>query len=252
MTISGIYGGGGLAAVQYRQPWRNINLASSQMDTSQTASASSQATAVPGPAQNGLSALLGNMTAGGLGQFDTGPSQDQFFMPPPSQDGDTQGSSFGSNFASLLQSVFYGGMTGAQSTASAPQAALAGSSSQSSPSTGSTDSGDMTTAQTTATAIQTEPNNANAQAAGSTSSSSSSSSSSTEASASGTAATSSTGTQSTFMTDLGSLLSAVQSGDAAGSQSAATALINDIETQADEFRTRLASLFPPWDAGQTG
>ncbi len=39
MTISGIYGGGGLAAVQYRQPWRNVNLASSEMDTSQTASA---------------------------------------------------------------------------------------------------------------------------------------------------------------------------------------------------------------------
>jgi len=55
------------------------------------------------------------------------------------------------------------------------------------------------------------------------------------------------------MTDLKSLLSAVQSGDATTSKTAAGTLMNDLKSQAETFQSQLASMAqPPFFDGAGG
>jgi hypothetical protein len=224
MTISGVYGGAGLAAVQYPQFLHRPGGAGSPIDISETVSTSPQASAAPTPAQNGFSAMLGNMSAGGFEEFDTGPSPNQYFAPPASGPQASSGQdTFGGDLLSLLQSVFSGDMASAQATAGTMEPTPGASSPQSGGSPGSENS-----TAAAASSASTAPTAPNAPAAPSPAAADSA--------------------QSTFMADLGNLLSAVQSGDASASQTAAAALIDHVKSQADAFRTQLASLLTPSDA----
>lgn len=88
-------------------------------------------------------------------------------------------------------------------------------------------SGNMTTAQSAATAVQAALDRTTAQSASSTSSA-------TQAAGAGPDST-----EPSFLTDFKSLLSAVQSGDATASKSAASTLMNDLKSQAEMFQVRL-------------
>ena len=204
MTVSGIFGGGALGAIQHRQRFQNIsdliNPETGTSQTGQTASGGSQATTGNSQAQNTLSALLDGMTVAGLQQDGTAASQSQQYLmgppspPPPGQAGG-EANSFASNLVSLLQSVLSGDMTGAQNAATALQSALGGPDSQSASSTSPTTSASTTGSTSTTSGPGT--------------------------------------TQSTFLSDLNTLLTAVQSGDTATAQTAANTLVSDLKSQAD-------------------
>jgi hypothetical protein len=232
MTISGVYGGMGIGMLQPRQPWQNNSVGGNKVEVSQaspTETSGPQITPEASPAQSGFSALLGNMAAGGLTLDASGPSQDQFFAPPPVQGSSGQGS-FGGSFAGALDDIFSSGVAGVQDVASSIQASFAGLDSA---------PPELAGGVTAATAIQSEPASANV-----------------EPSAGGlapsdTASASSVDAQPSFLSDLGNLVSAIGAGDGAGSQAAASALLGDIESGAEAIQTKLVNaISQPFSAGQ--
>jgi hypothetical protein len=239
MTISGIYGGVGIGMLQPRQPWQNNHASGNQVEVSQTSlteSSAPQITPESSPAQNGFSAMLGNMAASGVTLDASGPSQDQFFMPPPAQGSSGQGS-FGSSFAGVLEDMYASGVTGIKGAATAIQDAFTASS----VSGASAGAGSVPALQNGSASVSAETS-VGAPVASDASTASV-----------GASSPASVHTQSSFLSDLGNLLSAMEAGDGDGSQAAASALLGDIEAQAEAFQTQLANaITQPFSAGQGG
>lgn len=186
------------------------------------ASAGSPATG-PGAAQSefmtGLNGLLtavqsgdqaSSKTAAAALIFAMSAQQDGLGLPQPASDA----GAFRNNLASLLRSVQTGDMAGAQGAATAIQNAL----------------------------NSTESQFSNGKPAAA--SSASAAPASITPSAQSTADAEQDSGRSTFMTDLKSLLAAVQSGDGTASKTAAAALLDGLKAQAEEFQTQLAGIAP--------
>ena len=142
--------------------------------------------------------------------------QDGTGLPQPAGDA----GAFRNNLASLLRSVQTGDMAGAQGAATAIQNALNSTESQSS-------RGKQAAVSSAAAPLSITPSPLSTAALPST------------------AGTEQDGGQSAFMADLKSLLTAVQSGDGTACKTAAQALLDNLQAQAEEFQTELAKVAPP-------
>jgi hypothetical protein len=194
------------------------------------ASAVSPATGPGAPAQSefmtGLNGLLTAVQSGDQAAskaaaaalvFAMRAQQDGTGLPQPAGDA----GAFRNNLASLLRSVQTGDMAGARAAATAMQNALNSTESQSS------------------SAKQAAVSSASGAPLPITPSAPST------AEVPPTAGAEQDSSQSAFMTDLKSLLAAVQAGDGDASQTAAVALLGDLKAQAEEFQTELAKVAPP-------
>ena len=229
---------GGAVSPASGDPVSDSSTPSSSTVSSMAPAAASAASAVspatdPGGAQSefitGLNGLLTAVQSGDQAASKTAAATLVFYMasrqdgmgPPPLPQGGGDAGSFRSSLASLLRSVQSGDMAGAQAAATAMRNALDGTDSQSS---------------------------SGKQAASSSASAAPASITATEPSAAtlpSTAGTEQDGSQSTFMTNLKSLLAAVQSGDGTASKTAAAALLDNLQAQAEEFQIQLAKVAPP-------
>jgi ribosomal protein S20 len=205
MSVPVIGGRAGLVAFERSRHLQTINSGGQMPDASQageagppTGAGRSQVVSLSSPAQNAFSAKLGSMAAGGASQ-DAAGSAPRAGMEPPAADG-SQASSFGSSLKSLLQAVLSGDMDGAQNAVAALQSALT-----------STDAGPSNPWPVTSAASgpATPPNPA----------------APATAPAAALAAAEPGDVQSTFKAGLKDLLTAVQSGDAAASKTAASTLV---------------------------